>query len=32
MKSLGIIKQVGDVRRSRTFAYEEYLSILRKDT
>lgn len=32
LEELGIIKQVGEARRSRTFAYEEYLSILRKDT
>ncbi len=29
---LGILEQTGDGRRSRRFAYEEYLSILRKDT
>lgn len=29
---LGILKQTQDVRRSRVFAYEEYLGILRKDT
>ena len=29
---LGILKQTENVRRSRVFAYEEYLSILRKDT
>ena len=32
LEELRIIKQVGEARRSRTFAYEEYLSILRKDT
>ena len=32
LEALGIIKQIGDARRSRTFSYEEYLSILRKDT
>jgi len=29
---LGILKQTQDVRRSRVFAYEEYLGTLRKDT
>jgi Fic family protein len=29
---LGILKQTENVRRSRVFAYEEYLGILRKDT
>lgn len=29
---LGILEQTGDGKRSRRFAYEEYLSILRKDT
>ncbi|EHL04250.1 toxin-antitoxin system, toxin component, Fic family [Desulfitobacterium hafniense DP7] len=29
---LGILKQTENVRRSRVFAYEEYLEILRKDT
>jgi len=29
---LGILKQTEKVRRSRVFAYEEYLGILRKDT
>ena len=32
LEAIGIIKQVCDTRRRRTFAYEEYLSILRKDT
>lgn len=32
LEELGIIKQVGEAQRGRTFAYEEYLSILRKDT
>lgn len=30
--SLGILRQTENVRRSRVFAYEEYLKILRKDT
>ena len=30
--SLGILSQTENVRRSRIFAYEEYLEILRKDT
>ncbi len=29
---LGILRQTENVRRSRVFAYEEYLEILRKDT
>ncbi len=29
---LGILRQTENVRRSRVFAYEEYLGILRKDT
>ena len=29
---LGILKQTENVRRSRVFAYEDYLEILRKDT
>ena len=29
---LGILKQTENVRRSRVFAYEDYISILRKDT
>lgn len=32
LEKMGIIKQVGEAQRSRTFAYEEYLCILRKDT
>lgn len=32
LESLGIIKQVGNAQRGRTFAYEAYLTILRKDT
>jgi len=32
LESIGILKQVGNSRRGRTFAYEAYLSILRKDT
>lgn len=32
LEEIGIIKQVGEAQRGRTFAYEEYLSILRKDT
>lgn len=29
---LGVLEKVGDARRSRCFAYESYLKILRKDT
>lgn len=32
LAELGILKQTENVRRSRVFAYEEYLGILRKDT
>ncbi len=32
LEKIGILKQVGESQRSRTFAYEEYLNILRKDT
>lgn len=32
LEGLGIIKKVGNSQRGRTFAYEEYLGILRKDT
>jgi len=32
LEEIGIIRQVGEAQRSRTFAYEEYLCILRKDT
>jgi Fic family protein len=32
LEEIGIIRQVGKAQRSRTFAYEEYLCILRKDT
>lgn len=32
LEKLNILKQVGDFQRNRTFAYEEYLGILRKDT
>lgn len=29
---LGILEQTGDGKRSRRFAYEKYLGVLRKDT
>ncbi|MGE5417457.1 MAG: Fic family protein [Acidobacteriota bacterium] len=32
MMELGILRQTENVRRSRVFAYEDYLAILRKDT
>ena len=32
LEGLGILKKVGSAQRGRTFAYEEYLGILRKDT
>jgi Fic family protein len=32
LESLGILKQVGTMQRGRTFAYNDYLNILRKDT
>jgi Fic family protein len=32
LQDLGILKQTDNVRRNRTFAYEDYLKILRKDT
>jgi Fic family protein len=32
LQDLGILKQTENVRRNRTFAYEDYLKILRKDT
>ncbi len=32
LEDLGIIRKVGNALRGRTFAYEEYLGILRKDT
>lgn len=32
LMDLGILKQTENVRRSRVFAYEDYLQILRKDT
>lgn len=32
LEGLGIIRKVGNSQRGRTFAYEEYLGILRKDT
>jgi Fic family protein len=32
LQKLGVLKQVGENQRRRCFAYEEYLSILRKGT
>lgn len=32
LETLGVLKQVGETKRGRCFAYEEYLSFLRKDT
>jgi Fic family protein len=32
LELLGILKQVGSSQRGRTFAYDQYLNILRKDT
>ena len=32
MQELGILKEANNASRNRTFIYEEYLSVLRKDT